>query len=180
MITIPEEYVRFYKISTDEYSEDELFQYIQDWEPFYLRCLMGDSLYNAFRNDLTPTDAEQSQLPQEQRFLDLLNGGVTYTNRRDELVIYDGIKNMLKGFVYGRFVPDSWNTQTVVGKTKANRDASSVIRADQISIEAEKRSNRSVDMYNAAYNYILENVDLFPEYQNNTKAIRKTFYFAGI
>ena len=180
MITVVEDYIGKYHIAKDEYTEENLDQYIKDNEKKYMRCLLGDSLYVEWIGDLLPTSIDVPQLPQQQRFLDLLNGGITYQDSYKKTVLYEGVRSMLLGFVYSEFLPDNWSRHTVTGNAKSNRDVSELTTPNQTVIQAEKRFNDSVNYYQAAQQYIKRNTSTFPEYQNNTVTIKRRFTFAGI
>lgn len=163
------DFVGKYKIAKDCYSKELLEQYIEKYEERYLQDLMGCKLYDEFVADLND---DEPALPQSNRFRKIYEKfcvedscGIAYRS--------DGIKEMLKGFVYYHFVLDqkfkNGINGTIVNETSFSRD----IAIAKSTIE--DRYNLSVESYVSIQLYIHDSID-YPEF-NGVK--KKMSFFGG-
>jgi hypothetical protein len=119
-------------------------------EEDYLRDLLNDKLYEDFINDLI------GGVPQTQNFIDLLNGK-TYVNPSGETVKYDGLKRMLKYFIYSETLDYNWSNNASTGQLTSNNENSTLInRADLRKVRA-KIHNKGINLYNKAATFINDN-----------------------
>lgn len=95
------------------YDEAKLEEYIDLYEPKYLRQLFGVAMYNEFMSDIDPTTNE----PQSPNFKEL------FEPFAEDVTLYhqiesDGIKTMLKGFIFFEFARDLMTQQTSYGAVR--------------------------------------------------------------
>ena len=144
-----------YVIPTNPMQDTDLQTYIDDTQRIYLLQLLGVELYDLFIADLV------NNVPQSSRFLKIFNPFNNQTN--SVLIISDGMKEMVKGFVYYVYLRDLVNRATTTGLTK-----SLPLNADNVSgvwYDLNRRYNESVETYKVIQNYIeVLYPNTFPEY----------------
>ncbi len=119
-----------------------------------LRDLMNDSLYNNFIADLV------NNIPQTQKYLDLLNGK-TYTRTSGEKKIYEGLKRMLRYFVYEAYIDFQHTSNSSLGQTMANTENSQVITRGQLRKVRSVIQNKAVNLYGKAIQFINDNYQTY-------------------
>ena len=170
MFLTTDDFVGKYKLAKDCYSKDLLEKYIEKYEKFYLQDLLGCDLYDAFITDLN-TDTPPA--PQTSRFIDLYEEKCT-----DDVcgVMYrsEGILEMLKGYVYYHYILDQKFKSTIIGTVVNEGSFSREIAAAKSTME--DRYNLATDTYIAIQLFIMDNEDLYPEFNGKKK---KMSFFGG-
>lgn len=136
--------------------------YIDDYEPEYLRCVLGLELYDAFIAGI-----DGSGLPDEQRWIDLLEGA-EFTK--------DGCKRLWPGFkqtdskvtpianyVFYQYVDERVIDFTLVGNVKSTTDNNRIADETPRLVYAW---NRMVDMNRLLYHYLKANKATYPEWKD--------------
>ena len=136
-----------YEINYNTYQENNLQWYIDKYEKHYLLLLLGADEYASFIADLS------GGVPVTAKFEDIFNSFQEKIN--DELVISDGMKEMVQGFIYFHYVRDTNTRQTTVGVKRKKGENSTDISLTTAYIQ--KRFNDSVGTYHAIYKYMQEN-----------------------
>ena len=161
-----------FKIPVNPKQEIDLMDKIQYVEDNYLPKLFGVELYDLFIADLAlPTAGE----PTDPRFIKLFNS-FNYQNSGGcaDLVRSEGIKQMLKGFVYYLYNRDIVSRITTVGIKKTESENS--INMTAISHDITSRFNESVSTYKAIQFYICETDDFdYPEYNGVNQRFNHIF-----
>ena len=132
-------------IPTNPMQTTDLQTYIDDAQRSFLVQLLGVELYDLFIADLV------NNVPQSARFIKIFDPFNDQTN--DVLTISDGMKEMLKGFVYYLYLRDLVNRATTTGLTKSLPE-----NADNVSgvwYDLNRRYNESVETYKVIQNYML-------------------------
>jgi len=156
MILSTTDFTGKYQISTGMYDTDKLQDYINRYEPRYLKELFGVSLYNDFQSDLL------NNVPQSPNFLVVFNplsedmgynfyyfnGIYEGVNQIDS----EGIKEMLKGFIYFEYVKDLSNQITPIGLVKPQNENSTV--ANTLFSMMYTRYNEAIRSYNSIRDFI--------------------------
>ena len=156
MIVSISDFTGKYQLSTGMYDQAKLQDYINRYEPRYLKELFGIDLYNEFNSDLL------SNVPQSPNFLvvfnplseDLghsfyhFNGIYEGVNQIDS----EGIKEMLKGFIYFEYAKDLVNVMTPFGNVKQASENSEV--ANTLFSMMYTRYNEAIRSYSSIRNYI--------------------------
>jgi hypothetical protein len=156
MILSINDFVGKYQLSTGMYDQAKLQDYINRYEPRYLKELLGVSLYNDFMADLL-NNAPQS--PNFQVIFNPLSEDMGYNfyyfngiyegvNQIDS----EGIKEMLKGFVYFEYAKDLVNTMTPFGNVKQVSENSEV--ANTLFSMMYTRYNEAIRSYNSIRSFI--------------------------
>jgi hypothetical protein len=156
MIVSISDFTGKYQLSTGMYDQAKLQDYINRYEPRYLKELFGIDLYNEFNSDLL------NNVPQSPNFLvvfnplseDLgysfyhFNGLYEGVNQIDS----EGIKEMLKGFIYFEYAKDLVNVMTPFGNVKQAAENSEV--ANTLFSMMYTRYNEAIRSYSSIRNYI--------------------------
>lgn len=154
MITLKTDYVGEYKISKNCFLDLEL--YIEKYEPYYLKLLLGADLYALFKADLTAVDP---QIPQTTRFLSIFN---SFTSDEDGCVRdSEGIRKMLVQFIYFRFVRESSHFNTAAGQVVNNVEVSS--NTPYAGYNLMEAYNQGIKNFQTIQWYIRDNDDVYPE-----------------
>lgn len=119
-----------------------------------LRDLLNDALYNDFVADLV------NNIPQTQKYIDLLNGK-TYTRVSGEEKIYEGLKRMLRYFVYEAYLDSQHTSNSSLGQVSANTENSKVISRGQLRKVRSVIQNKAVDLYGKATQFINDNYQTY-------------------
>jgi hypothetical protein len=142
--------------------EQDVENFIDQYESEYLACVLGLSLYRAF-----VTGTEGSGVPAE-RWANLLNGGdFTY---KSCLYNWPGFApsapaqkiSPIANYVFFKYVSNKTTDFTLVGEvastTDNNRNVSPVDRLTEVW-------NRMVDLNKLLYQYLKANKSVYPEWQ---------------
>lgn len=147
-----------YAIPQDKFTQ--LNSYITKVERKYLLQLLGAELYDLFIADLTLTTP---QVPQSQIYLDFFNefhieiDGCNLTS--------EGIKEMLKAFIYFHWMRDATYRKTTFGVTTASAEnATNNIYQGFNLVESY---NQGVDIANTIQWYIQDNEPNYPLYNGD-------------
>jgi len=148
-ILTPSDFTGPLRISQNQFADDRLALYITEWESYYLRCLLNDEAYNEIL----------AQSPLEEKYTDLINGA-TWTDSDGDIRVSTGLINVLKHFVYYRYMADNW-LNTPVGITQ-NKNENSTRATDGMNAAIIKnKHNRGVDIWlNEVLPFISEYQDL--------------------
>lgn len=156
------------KIAHDSYTEADVTAYISMYEPVYLRKMFGKALYDLFNADLTGTP----QAPQAARFLAVFNA---FAETIDEcLVVSDGIKQMLKGFIYYEYVRKQPFKNTINGNTRNQSEASTDTPGNSVMM-IEETYNVAVRTFKAIREKLDDDPDTYPEYEDSSD-LSPTFF----
>lgn len=135
-----------YKIPTNPKQDTGLQMYIDQIEEYYLPLLFGVDLYTLFIADLAlPVVGE----PTATRFVKIFNA---FLDQTDDLTISDGIKEMLKGFVYYTALRDRNTTVTNDGFVRTLGENSETVTA--VRHDLNKSYNEAVETYMVIQNYM--------------------------
>jgi hypothetical protein len=149
MFVTIEDFVGKYQISTGMYDTDKLQEYIDKYEKQYLIELFGAELYDEFISDL-----DVSNVPQSPNFLMLFNPFHKNLGM-GQLIMSDGIQEMLKGFIYFEYVKDLANQMTPLGNVRPTGENSTSISS--LGSMMYNRYNTAIKSYRAIQLYILTN-----------------------
>ena len=156
MILSIQDFTGKYQVSHGMYDQAKLQDYINRYEPRYLKELFGVTLYNDFQSDLL------NNVPQSPNFLVLFNplsedmgynfyyfnGIYEGVNQLDS----EGIREMLKGFIYFEYVKDLSNQITPIGLVKPDNENSTV--ANTLFSMMYTRYNEAIRSYNSIRDFI--------------------------
>ena len=142
---------------------DKITAYIAMYEEKYLRELLGASLFTLFKSDVT------NYLPVTAKYLTIFN---EINSDEDNFLLHsDGMKKMIKGFIWYEFVAGTAHKHTSTGV---------VADVNEISLNANfdlafKHYNESIDTYNAIQYYITDNNTNYTDFAGVSKRFISSF-----
>lgn len=148
MIVTISDFTGKYQLSTGMYDTVKLQDYIDKYEKRYLIELFGANLYTEFESDLL------ANVPQSPNFLKVFNPFYENLTFR-QLIISDGIKEMLKGFIYFEYSKDLINQMTPYGNVRPISENSEPVSTLYSMIYT--RYNEAIRSYKAIQTYIQVN-----------------------
>ncbi len=167
-----------YAIATDDLTETDLEACIEENEVVYLRDLLGDTLYKLFYADLSAGPA----LPlQSQRFLNIYNafsydsnltsgdGILSGFNQEPKIVVSQGMKEMLKGFVFFEYNTLQPVQNSLIGNVE--NVSENATRLSMFKAGIKEKYNMAIVNYNAIQSYIKKNRSVYPEFNGICKKI---------
>ena len=138
-----------YELHTGMYDTTKLLDYISIYEQRYLVELFGAELYNDFVADL-----DINNIPQSPNFLYVFNP--FYENVLLHTIIQsEGIKQMLKGFIYFEYLKDTTNQMTPNGMVVPSNENSTT--ASTIYSMMYARYNEAMRSFRAIQTHIAMN-----------------------
>ena len=140
-----------YQLSTGMYDVTKLQDYIDKYEKRYLIELFGAKLYDEFISDL-----DVANVPESPNFLKVFDPFYENITLR-QLIISEGILEMLKGFVYFEYSKDLINQMTPYGNVRPISENSEPVSTLYSMIYA--RYNEAIKSYRAIQTYILTNMN---------------------
>jgi len=159
MFLTPQDFIGKYALSKGMFSTADIQEYIDRFEPRYLKNLFGVKLYNEFITDLN------INVPQSPNFIKVFEplsedvGSYWYHWTRmyemDQQIDSEGIKTMLLGFVYYEYAKDLVNQMTPFGNTKPKSENSDI--ANTLFSTMYNRYNEAIRSYQSIQDYIILN-----------------------
>lgn len=136
-----------YAVSNGTYIDDNLTEYINRYERIYLLKLLGANMYNQFISDLS------NGVPRSPLFLSIFNEFATSVC--GQIVISQGIKDMLVSAIYFEWQRDLINLQTPNGGVIPKSETSDV--ASTLYSTMWQKYNEGIRTFRAIRQYILFN-----------------------
>ena len=138
-----------YELHSGIYDVPRIQAYIDKYEKRYLTELLGADLYSLFVADLVAG----SGTPLEPRFSVIFNPlSIDWSGR---IIYSDGIKEMLKGFIYYEYTKDEIVQMTPVGNVRPVGQNSEV--AGSLYTQIYNRYNDGVRSHDSIQMYICKN-----------------------
>ena len=147
-----DDFIGKYSLPSGKFSREALELDIDEYERIYLIGLFGSKMYNSFVADLEAFE------PQEQAFKDIYEPLEVET--KTGILISDGIRKMVIGFIYWEVCRKTQTKQTNVGLVAKKGELSE----NQDVLNVVDRYNESVWDFLAIQTYIIENKELVSEY----------------
>jgi len=118
---------------------DEINLFCEEFEPIYLRTLMGSQMYYDFVANIT-----------DAKYVDLIDNDIVFNY---DLITerYTGLRNMLKYFIYYQYVKSQSGFNTSLGQSIAESNNSKPITPNR---ELLRAYNLGVEKFNTASRYI--------------------------
>jgi hypothetical protein len=140
-------------LSSDTDVVDQFESLGRQVEDDILRDLLNDKLYNDLIADL-----DVNGDPQTQIYIDLVDGK-TYQRPGGETVNYDGLKRMLKYFVYEQYLDFTYHSNISVGQSLTVNENSELVTPAKLRKVRGRIQNKAVNLYNKAIVFIDDNED---------------------
>jgi hypothetical protein len=122
-----------------------------------LRDLLNDKLYNDLIANTT------SGVPQDEVYYNLVNGA-TYTDLSGETILYEGLKRMIRYFVYEKYLDIQYYQNTSIGQMQGQNENSVALNRSQIRKARAAIQHEAVRLYRKAAIFINDNYsDYFTE-----------------
>ncbi len=153
-----------FELHSGMYETQKIQQYIDKYEKRYLVQLLGSDLYNLFAADVV------AGVPVDPIYLDLFNA-FEYDDTLCDIVISEGMLEMLKGFVYFEYSKDLTNQMTVNGNVGPSGQNS--VRISTINQQIYTRYNEAVRTFKSIQRYICDNQSTYLEYNG----VKKRFVY---
>ena len=151
MFLTPQDFTGKYELHTGLYDQSKLNAYIEKYEKRYLIELFGATLYDDFVSDL---DLNQPLSPNFQKVFFDFHENVSI----HQLLISEGILEMLKGFVYFEYSKDQMNQQTPFGNVSQLSENSKKVTT--LNSMMFTRYNEAVKSYGSIRAYMILNSSL--------------------
>ncbi len=184
------DFIGYYAIAQDPSTQAKLTDYITLYMRQYLVELLGYELYQLLIDDL------ENNVPQSSRFETIFNAlniegaeevwipygahkSRCFDDNRDERVqptFSEGIKEMLKGFIYFEFVNEYGISVSQTGVVINNDENSTPAPGGKHVSLIESRYNRAIKSFQVIRRYILDHLSDYPEYKGIDK---DTSYWGG-
>ena len=144
-----------FKIPTNSFQEMDLEDYINKYELKYLPLLFGVELYELFEADLV------AGVPQTPRFEDVFNAFLLQTDC--DYCNSEGMKEMMKGFVYFHYTRDTFTRNTTNGVKQTFSENS--VSLDTVSADLTTRYNEGVNTFQCIQRKMCDESETYPEYK---------------
>tara|TARA_R100000541_G_scaffold17473_5_gene27245 strand:- start:275 stop:796 length:522 start_codon:yes stop_codon:yes gene_type:complete len=151
-----------WELATGIYEQQKINGYIDLYTNRLLAELLGVDLYNLFVADLDP----QTFVPQDQKYLAIYNAFMHQGNNCN-VIISDGMVDMIKGFIYFEYLKDQINQVWVSGNVAPIGENSKNIST--LSQQIYTRYNQGVFTYHAIQQYICNNSSKYPTFNGQSK-----------
>lgn len=139
----------WFKISSNQFKEDKLLEYVTLFEEEYMRRILGDGAFLEIGNlDL-------------QKWTDLMEG-VDYINLDGDNKRNTGITDQLIKFIYFEFIRDNF-ASSQVGKVKSSNENSVLLTGDEVGAVVRARYNSAVRALHESIFLFLENYEQIDE-----------------
>lgn len=161
MIVATSDFVDKWTISIG-FGSGKLQEYIDEYEPFILAELLGAD----FANEIETQFNDNTLTSENQALFDKLyfNADVYGVNK---LFVSEGIKIMLKDFIYSHYQVGDLGTPTSQGKIKMKTEGGDLVNDDYT--DRFNFYNSGVKTYKAIQKYIEENEEDYPLYKGVKK-----------
>lgn len=156
-----------FELHSGKYTQDEINDYIDNYERIYLVRLFGADLYNLFKADLT------NGVPVNPIFVKLFEPFEHDLHCGSDVLVSNGIIEMLKGLIYWQYLKDKMNQVTTVGVVKTQGENSTP--GDAMNSLYQNRYNQAVNTYEAIQRYIIDTHSNYPTF--NGKRLLKLSWF---
>ena len=151
-----------WELATGIYEQQKINGYIDLYTNRLLAELLGVDLYNLFVADLDPL----TFVPQDPKYLAIYNAFM-HESGTCNIIISDGMIDMIKGFIYFEYLKDQINQVWVSGNVAPVGENSKNIST--LSQQIYTRYNQGVFTYHAIQRYICDNSSDYPKYNGHSK-----------
>ena len=142
-------------VSINEINRAEFQSYIDRVVPYRLQQLFGDKLYNEYLADL-----DVNGDPQTQKFIDLVNGK-TYVDCNGYTFNYEGLKRMLRYFVFSDYKINTAYEDLGTGTKKLKGENSTNATWFNVSNISKDFNDKGVKLYYMGIKYIYNHLTTY-------------------
>lgn len=153
-ILVNSDFVGKYELSKTRFNTTLIDSYIEKYEKQYLMRLLGIELYDLFMTELNTNN------PPTTLIYENIYNPISYDY--NGLMVSNGMKEMLLGFIYYEYIKDSQIQQTPNGTASASNENAKAVDLNSLILS---RYNDSVDSYKTIQDYITLNRIDYPTYK---------------
>lgn len=164
------DFIGKYAITQNQFNTTQLQSFIDKYELLYLYDLLGVTLGNLFYNDIAPLTF---LAPVTAKYATLFNAIYSDSTTLCGQIRSEGVKEMLKGFIYWEFVKAQKAKNTITGNVVGQNEVSR--EADWNETEIYNNYNQAVMSYRSIQRYIVENHTDYTEYKGLIKQYNNWF-----
>ena len=151
-----------WELASGMYEQQKINGYIDLYTNKLLAQLLGVEMYNLFVANLDPITFQ----PIDAKYLAIYNPFMHEQNNCN-IIISDGMIDMIKGFIYFEYLKDQINQVWVSGNVAPIGENSKDIST--LSQQIYTRYNQGVFTYHAIQQYICDNSNEYPKYYGHNK-----------
>ena len=151
-----------WELASGMYEQQKINGYIDLYTNKLLAQLLGVEMYNLFVANLDPITFQ----PIDAKYLAIYNPFMHEQNNCN-IIISDGMIDMIKGFIYFEYLKDQINQVWVSGNVAPIGENSKDIST--LSQQIYTRYNQGVFTYHAIQQYICDNSNENPKYNGHNK-----------
>ena len=155
-----------YELHSGIYEQAKIQAYIDKYEKIYLQKLMGIDLFNLFVADL------DQGVPLSPLYLSLFDPIEYDRDLCGEIVVSEGMIEMIKGIVYFQYLKDQTNQVWVSGSVRPSGENSENVSTLNMMIYT--RYNEAIKSYKAIQTYICDNLTDYTEF--NGKSLKTAYW----
>ena len=155
----PSDFKGRFDIGQNGFSAEDLQLFIEYYEKDYLTDLLGCELFQLFIDDL------DSGIPQTTIYKVIYNA--LCVDNGCDIIKSEGMKDMLRAFIYFEFARKSDNQVTISGNTRSSSDNST--KPTQREVSLYLFYNEGLNSYKNIQEYICENITDYPTYNGQPK-----------
>lgn len=149
----PSDFIGIVSLSQNEFDEVQIQYYIDRFEKRYLTDLLGCDLYDDFIADLNPTPPVPTSVPTDVKFTAIFDPFCIDEDYDTGCQwVSEGMKDMLKFFIYFEWARDNQYTMAITGATKNTFSNSEMARI--VETRAIENYNLGIKTYHAIQWYI--------------------------
>jgi hypothetical protein len=169
-----------YKLAVNNFTTTDLQAYITKYEKRYLQDLLGIDLYNLFIASYSSGLPTGIYLTLYNDFaFDNATFGYGFTplgsdvtiiegNNTQKIIRSEGIKEMLKGFIFWEYSRKQKVKNTTTGNVEETNENSNSLSSLRAFIDANY--NEAITSYNAIQEYIRQNLSVYPDFNGLSKS----------
>lgn len=155
------DFIGFHDISQNKFTKVDLEAYILKCEKSSLEEMLGCELAA-----LLIADLDVNNNPQTPRFITIWNSFCEDTFRCNCLFYKsEGIKEMLKGFIYYNYVKNQPEKNTIAGNVEAKAEVSTPLSNNAKQVNTNERYNNAVKTFRAIQSKVSIESTTYPEFK---------------
>jgi hypothetical protein len=149
------DFVGEFKLSQNAYDVTEINMFITQFEELYLRDLLGDNLYKDFIAGLAAGTVLQKWTDLQDGCYYKIIDDENSTETNDIFQVkFEGVKKMLKYFIWFEYVNKNQQKHTIAGQVVSNTENGTMVSGIDLTKNLINMYNKGVDIYNQAIDFL--------------------------
>lgn len=141
------------RLGQDKYTSDKIQEYINEFEPLYMRRILGSYL----AADFAIAKAKYAAIA----------NGATYVNSEGDTVTFDGLKKALRYLIWVEYVRDGNTFNNSAGTSDSQTENSTVLNTGELRRVLRNRYNTGAEAAQGVHAFISE----FPDNEQTATSI---------